>query len=138
MGEVVNWLLRISWADLVIGTAAGFGAAMMLTMLTLYLHGKRSGLAGNAEHDGINEHKRLLLYCGDVKALTDLAIQRHMSDVAFLQRFRAQPCYEILAPHFSDDVRQRLAQARGHDGHADLAAACRAECERLEQLWQAS
>ena len=136
MGEVVKRLLQTSWADLAIGTAAGFGAAMMLTMLTIYLRGNPSGLAGNAEHDGIDEQKQLLLFCSDVKALTDLAIQRHMSDAAFLHRFRAQPCYEILAPHFSDDFRERLARPRGHDGHADLATACRAECERLEQLWQ--
>jgi len=136
MDRVVQWLLQVSWADLLIGTMAGFVAAVLLTMLSLHLRHIRSAAPEKGEHWALDERQQNLLYCGDIKALTDLAIQRHLTDFAFVQRFRAQPCYEILSPHFSKDFRERLARSRKFDGGKDLAAACREECERLERLWQ--
>ena len=137
MDEIAKSLLRLSGADLAAGAVAAIILLGPLVVLPLYRRWRRSGDDQSIDLARLEGQRRLLLYCGDVKALTDLAIQRHMSDVAFLQRFQAQPCYEILTPHFSAAFREQLAQPRKHDGRADLAAACRAECERLEQLWQA-
>jgi len=137
MNQVAKLLQQISWTDLTVGTFAGFVAALLLTMLTLHLRRYRSGRSDQPERGGRDDRHQLLLYCGDIKALTDLAVQRHMSNATFLQRFQAQPCYNILSPYFSEDFRERLLQPRRKDGRMDLASACRAECERLERLWQA-
>lgn len=137
MEAISNWLLRLSGADLAYGTAAAIAGAVVLVSLTLHFRQRWTRYEDNSDSDAVREKRQLLLYCGDVKALTDLAVQRHLSDVAFLQRFREQPCYGKLLPHFSDEFRERMNRKPAHDGHAELAAACREECERLEQLWQA-
>ena len=136
MGEAAKWLLGLSGADLAYGMAAAIAAAVLVIALTLHLRQQRNCDDDRVDSAERKEREQLLLYCGDVKALTDLAIQRHFSDVAFLHRFQAQSCYEILVPHFSGALQERLAQPGRHDGRADLASACREECERLERLWQ--
>lgn len=136
MDDVVQWLLQISWIDLAVGTVAGLAAAGLLTALAFHLSRRAEGDGGGAARATLEERRRLLLFCGDVKALTDLAIQRHMSDTAFLQRLQAQPCYEILSPYFNEKFREHLAEPHRHDGRSDLAAACREECERLERQWR--
>lgn len=134
MEAVAKWLLQISWIDLAVGTAAGLAAAGLLAIMAFYLRW-RAATGGGIERDVPDERQRLLLFCGDVKALTDLAIQRHMSDAVFYRRFQEQPSYEILFPHFSERFREHLVRPRRPDGHSDLAAACREECDRLEQQW---
>ena len=136
MDVIVKALMQLSWADLVVGAAAFAAAAGSLAFLVLYTRARRALDDDSIERSIMEEKRQLLLYCGDAKALADLAIQRHMSDTAFLQHFQQQHCYKILAPHFSDAFRERLARKRKNDGHADLATASRAEFERLEQLWQ--
>jgi len=137
MGTIAKWLLGLSGADLAYGAAAAIAAAVLLVALTLHVRQQRTRGQNILDGDASSERKQMLLYCGDIKALTDLAVQRHMSDVTFLQRFQEQPCYTALTPHFSNAFRERLNDKLRQDGHADLAAACREECERLEQLWQA-
>ena len=137
MEAIPNLLLRLSGADYAYGTAAAIAAAVLVISVTLHLRQQRKREVNDLDLDAFREKRQLLLYCGDVKALTDLAIQRHMSDVTFLQRLREQPCYDTLLTHFSSAFHERLDQKLKHDGHGDLAAACRKECERLEQLWQA-
>jgi hypothetical protein len=135
MDQIAKWLPQISWTDLAVGLAVGAAVLGALVLLAIFLRprgrdddaGRRSG-----EQD---EQRRL--FCEDAKVLADLAIQRHMSDVAFLERFRAQPCYGALFSHFSEQFRERLAQPGEHHGHSDLAVACREECERLKQQWRA-
>ena len=136
MDKVAQWLLQISWSDLAVGTVSGLAAAGLLTALALYLSRHADGDGAGAARATLEERQRLLLSCGDIKALTDLAIQRHMSDTAFLQRFQAQPCYQILSPHFGEKFREHLAEPHRHDGRSDLAVACREECERLERQWR--
>jgi len=135
MGEFAKWLPRVSWTDLTIGIAVGLAILGALTTLAYYLLPHERGNDDGPRREGEEERRRLL--CGDAKVLADLAIQRHMSDVAFLERFQAQPCYDALYSHFSDTFRERLTQPGKHHGHSDLAAACREECERLEQQWRA-
>ena len=136
MGGIAKGIAQYSWAGLAAGWVVAIAAAGILAFLILYLR-RSQGREDDIIERGIREERRQrLLYCGDVKALADLAIQRHMSDAAFLQHCQNQPCYKALLPHFSDAFRERLAQKFRPDGHADLATACRLECERLEQLWQ--
>ena len=137
MVAIPNWLLRLSGADVAYGSAAAIAGAVVLVSLTLHFRQRWNRHDDSSESDAARERRQLLLYCGDVKALTDLAVQRHMSDVAFLDRLREQPCYDRLSPHFSNEFRERLNSKLRQDGHADLAAACREECDRLEQQWQA-
>jgi hypothetical protein len=135
MSDIAKWLLQISWSDLAIGIAAGLAATGLLTFLALRLRRRDDG--DGRPQDQTDEKRRLLLFCGDAKALADLAIQRHMSDLAFVQRFQAQPCYEFLSPHFSETFRQAMAHPGQHRGRSDLADACRRECEQLQQQWTA-
>lgn len=136
MDVIGKALLQLTWADLVVGAAVIAAIGGSVAFLVLYARGLRSLDDDGIERSIMEERRQLLLYCGDAKALADLAIQRHMSDAAFLQHFQQQPCYKILAPHFCDAFRERLAQRRRNDGHAELATASRVEFERLEQLWQ--
>jgi hypothetical protein len=137
MGEIGKWLSQASWADLAIGIALGLAVLSVLTVLAFSLlpreRAKDDGVA--SEHQEKEERRRLL--CEDAKVLADLAIQRHMSDAAFLERFRTQPCYDALFSHFSEKFREHLTQPGGQHGRSELAAACRAECERLERQWRA-
>jgi hypothetical protein len=136
MGEIAKWLPQISWADLMAGIAVGLTVVGALILLAFFLLPRdRDDDAGARLEREEAEQRRLL--CEDAKILADLAIQRHMSDAAFLERFRTQPCYDALFSHFSEKFRQRLAQPGGHHRHSDLAIACREECERLEQQWRA-
>ena len=136
MDEVAKWLLQVSWIDLAVGTISGLAAVGVLTALALYLSRRADGDGDGGARETLEERRRLLLFCDDVKALTDLAIQRHMSDTAFLLRFQAQPSYEILSPHFGEKFREHLAEPHRRDGRSNLAMACREECERLERQWQ--
>jgi hypothetical protein len=135
MGEVAKWLVQVSWMDLAVGVMAGLAAAGLLTVLVMSLG--RSNRDGDGRSDDVpQEQQRLLLFCGDARALADLAVQRHMSDLAFFQRFQSQPCYQALSPHFSEQFREHLAQPGRQSGRSDLASACRQECERLEREWR--
>jgi hypothetical protein len=136
MGESIKWLPQISWADLLVGVAVGLAILAALILLAYFLLPRRRENDDSIARARKEEEQRRLL-CEDARVLADLAIQRHMSDVAFLERFRMQPCYDALFSHFSETFRERLAHARGHDGHSDLAVACREECERLERQWRA-
>ena len=129
--------LGLTWSELGAIAAAAIAAAGLLAALLWYLRRSSSGEDESADHTAQLERRQLLLSCGDVKVLADLAIQRHMSDTAFFQRFQEQPCFGVLLPHFSDEFREHLAQKPKPDRRANLATACRAECERLERLWQA-
>jgi hypothetical protein len=136
MDVIAKALMHLSWADLAFGAAIIAIAAGLSVLLVVHARNRESDNDDSIERNVMEERRQLLLYCGDAKALADLAVQRHMSDTAFLQHFQQQPGYKILSAHFGDAFRDRLAQKRRHDGRADLATACRAECERLEQLWQ--
>lgn len=136
MDEVAQWLLQVSWIDLAVGTVSGLAAAGLLTAMALYLSRRADSDGEGTPGAAVEERRRLLLFCDDVKALADLAIQRHMSDTAFLQRFQAQPCYQFLSPHFAEKFREHLAEPHRHHGRSDLAVACREECERLERQWR--
>jgi len=136
MGEIAKWLPQVSWTDLAIGIAAGLAILGALVLLAYFLLPRqRNDETGSSREREEKERRHLL--CEDAKVLADLAIQRHMSDVAFLERLRAQPCYDALYSHFSDGFRERLTQPNKHPGRSDMAAACREECERLEQQWRA-
>jgi len=137
MGEIAKWLPQISWSDLLAGIAVGLAILGALTVLAFFLRPRDRGNDAGARLEREEEQQRRLL-CEDAKVLADLAIQRHMSDTAFLERFRTQPCYDALFFHFSEKFRERLAQPSGHHGHSDLAIACREECERLERQWRSS
>lgn len=136
MGEIAKWLPQISWTDLAIGIAVGLAVLGALVILAFFLLPRDRTDDNSARLEREEEEQRRLL-CEDAKVLADLAIQRHMSDVAFLERFRTQPCYDALFSHFSEKFRERLAHPARHYGRSDLAAACREECERLERQWRA-
>jgi hypothetical protein len=136
MGEFAKWLPQISWTDLVVGIAIGVALLGGLIMLAFFLRPRDRQDDDDGVQRGREEEQRRLL-CEDARILADLAIQRHMSDVAFLERFRTQPCYAALFSHFSEQFRERLTQPVNRHGHSDLAIACREECERLEQQWRA-
>jgi len=129
-------LLGVTWSQLGAIAVAAIAAAVLLAALRWYLRRSSSDADENVDQTAHLERRQLLLSCGDTKALADLAIQRHMSDTVFLQRFQEQPCFGLLLPHFSDEFREHLAQKPKPDRRANLATACRAECERLERLWQ--
>ena len=135
MGEIAKWLPLVSWTDLGVGIAVGLAILGMLTLLTYCLLRRERGDEGGSRREPEEERWRLL--CEDARVLADLAIQRHMSDIAFLERFRAQPCYDALYSHFSETFRERLMQPGKLHGRSDLAAACREECDRLERQWRA-
>jgi hypothetical protein len=136
MGEIAKWLPQVSWSDLAVGIAVGLAILGALILLAFFLrpHDRDDD---NSARLAREIQEQLWLLCEDAKVLADLAIQRHMSDVAFLERFRAQPCYDALLSHFSEQFRDRLAQPGAHYGRSDLAIACREECERLERQWRA-
>lgn len=135
MDEIAKWLPQISWTDLAVGMAFVSAILGALILLAFFLRPR-----GPDDDDAVRrrhlEDEQRRLFCEDAKVLADLAIQRHMSDVAFLERFRAQPCYGALLSFFSEKFRERLAQPGEHHGHSDLAVACREECERLERQWR--
>jgi hypothetical protein len=132
MGDIMKWLLPNLWAGLAISTAAGFTIAAIMTYLAHRLR-KLNNINDSALRAAMHERQRLLLSCGDAKALADLAIQRHMDDTVFLRRLRAQPCYETLYPHFSEPLRRQIAhELDDPDRRKILAAACREDIERLE------
>jgi hypothetical protein len=136
MDAFAKWL-GLTWSELGAIAAAAIAAAGLLAALRWYLRRPSNGEDESVEHAAQLERRQSLLSCSDVKALADLAIQRHMSDAIFLQRFQEQPCFGVLLPHFSDEFREYLAQKLKPDRRSNLAIACRAECERLERLWQA-
>ena len=133
MGEIAKWLVQVSWTDLAVGAMAGLAAAALLAVLVMSLtHSDRDGRSDEVPQ----EQQRLLLFCGDARVLADLAVQRHMSDAAFSQRFQSQPCCQALSPHFSEQFREYLAQPGQQKNRSGLASACRQECERLERQWR--
>ena len=90
MGEFAKWLPQVSWTDLAVGIAAGLAILGALVLLAYFLlPRRREDETGSSREREEKERRRLL--CEDAKVLADLAIQRHMSDVAFLARLRAQP-----------------------------------------------
>ena len=135
MGEAAKWLVQVSWTDLAVGVMAGLAAAGLLAVLIMSF-GRSNRDKDSTSQDQPRDQQRLLLFCGDARALADLAVQRHMSDIAFFQRFQSQPCYQVLSPHFSEEFREHLAQPSRQSGRSGLASACRQECERLEQQWR--
>ena len=135
MHDVAKWFLQNWQAGLAIVAAVGCGVAALVTY-----RGHRSQTLDKtddaAQHTALQERRTLVLLCGDAKALADLAIQRHMSDAVFLQRLRAQPCFNTLFPHFSEDFRQQITLEPGDQkGKQTLAEICRKELERLEREW---
>jgi hypothetical protein len=134
MDQIATALPRIPWTDLAVGLAVGAAVLGALTLLVFFLRPQSRDDDGGWRGREQDEQRRL--FCEDAKVLADLAIQRHMSDVVFLERFRAQPCYDVLFSSFSEKFRERLAQPGAHHGHSDLAVACREECERLERQWR--
>jgi len=132
MGETVQWLYQNMWAGLAASAAIGSIVAAIATVCR-----NRQALGGATRapiQQSTPEWRSLQLACGDAKAMADLAMQRHWDDDNFLRRFRSQPCYEILSPHFSDAFRQILQRPAAHDHrHPTLADTCRKEVERLER-----
>jgi hypothetical protein len=136
MGDVARWLQQNLWAGLAAGAAAGFAIAAVLTCLAFLLR-KPSNIDDGALSLALQERQRVLLLCGDAKALADLAIQRHMGDTLFLQQLRTQSCNVALSSHFSEEFRHQIAQERDdRQGRPTLATAYRKEIERLEQEWR--
>ena len=134
MGEVAKWFTQNLWAGLAYGAAAGFVVAALLTLL---MH--RSRDSGD-EDEGNNAHltqerQRLLLLCGDAKALADLAIQRYMTNPEFLRRLQTQPCYDALIPHLSEEFLSQTALQTNDARGSTLATLFRREIERLEREW---
>ena len=133
MGEIAKGILQNLWAALAIGAVAGFAIAALLTHLALRLRKARRS-DESALGAALQERQRLLLYCGDAKALADLAIQRHVTDIAFLQHLRMQPCYEALSLYFSESFQREIAECHGvHSRDPLLALACRREIDQLEK-----
>jgi hypothetical protein len=133
MDDTVKGILQNLWGASAIGAAAGFAIAAALTYSAFRLRKPKQG-DERALGAAPQERRRLLLFCGDVKALADLAIQRHMSDTIFRGRLQALPCYDPLFPYFSESLRQQIAglpddQKRG----GVLAVSCREEIEQLER-----
>ena len=133
MGDIAKGILQNLWGALAIGAAAGFAIAAVLTYLAFRLRKPKLGDEG-ALRAGLQERQRLLLLCGDAKALADLAIQRHIADTAFLEHLRAQPCYAALSPYFSEAFHRQIAERSGVQSRSPLMAlACRREIDLLEK-----
>ena len=132
MPMVANWLLQNLWVELALGCAVGFALAVPLLYLQHFARQKNK----EREEDVQAAHERrqrFLLFCADAKVIAGLAMQRCMSDLQFLQSFRAQPCFEALFPFFSEEFKALLTQEPGnHANKAVLAVACHAELARLE------
>jgi hypothetical protein len=133
MHEALRWFLQNAWVGWILGAVMGLAVAIPLTFLDRI---RRAKGAGNpAIHEQLNKRQEIRLLCGDARALADLAIQRHLSDAAFLRRLQAQPSYTVLSPYLSDRFRQLLTQeALSEDGRGLLAAACLEEIEKLEHV----
>jgi hypothetical protein len=133
MGETTRGILQNLWAASAIGATAGFVIAAVLTYLVFRSRKPKQG-DENALRAALQERRRLLLLCGDAKALADLAIQRHISDTTFLEHLRAQPCYAGLSPHFSEAFHRQIAECSGVQSRSPLLAlACRREIDQLEK-----
>ncbi len=134
MPMVANWFLQNLWVELALGCMVALGLAVPL----LYLQHLARQKSKEREEESLVERerrRRFQLFCADAKVITDLAMQRCMTDVQFLQSFRAQPCFEELFPFFSEEFRELLAQEPGnHANKALLAIACHAELSRLEAM----
>ena len=132
MPMVANWLLQNLWVELALGCAVGGALAVPL----LYLQHLARQKNKEREEDlraARERRQRFLMFCADAKVITDLAMQRYMSDMQFVQCLRAQPCFETLFPYFSAEFRTLLAQElSNHANKACLAIACHAELSRLE------
>jgi hypothetical protein len=132
MPMVANWLLQNLWVELALGCTVGFALAVPLVYLQ-HLARQKSKERDEELLVARERRQRFLMFCTDAKVITDLAMQRYMSDVQFLQSFRAQPCFDELFPFFSEEFRELLAQEPGdHANKAFLAVACHAEVTRLE------
>jgi len=132
MNELTQWFLQNAWAGLAVGVATSVVIAAIV-IFTLYRLLPPS-ITGNFPSEQSQEYSRLILFCGDAKALADISIQRCIGNSDFLRRFHAQPSYAALLPYFSPDFQRQMAQEQDdHDGRPILAMACQAEIERLEQ-----
>jgi hypothetical protein len=133
MGDIARWLQQNLWTGLAAGAAAGFAIAAALTCLAFLLR-RPNNIDDEASGLARQERQRLLLLCGDAKALADLAVQRHLPDIAFLEHLRAQPCYAALSPYFSDTFQREITKCPGLQSRSPLLAlACRKEIDLLEK-----
>jgi hypothetical protein len=134
MPMVANWLLQNLWVELALGCAVG--VALAVPLLNLQHLARQKNKEREEDLQAARERRqRFLLFCADAKVIADLAMQRCMSDLQFLQSFRAQPCFEALYPFFSEEFRALLAQQPGNLANkAFLPATCHAEISRLESM----
>jgi hypothetical protein len=133
MGALVNSLLQNLWVEMALGCAGGFAIAVLLVYVQHYVRQLKKNHEEDLQTDQ-ERRQRFLLYCADAKVVTGLAMQRHMSDVQFLDSLRAQPCFEALFPFFSEEFKELLNREPGGLAiTAFLAPACHAEITRLER-----
>ena len=129
---VANWLSDNLWAELAFGACGGFALAAILLYFQ-YRAGETNQIQRDEQRLAHERRHQFQLLCADAKVLTDLAMQRYMSDAQFLQCMRAQPCFAALFPYFSEQFRALLNQEpSGRANKAFLAVACHAEITRLE------
>ncbi len=126
------WFTHNLWAGLACVAAAG---SLVAALSPLLWDRSRSSAGEGGEGDVaiLQKRQRFLLFCGDAKALADLAIQRNMINREFLRHLQLQPCYDALVPllgeHFLSMVALHETDARG----SALAMLFRKEIERLER-----
>lgn len=129
---VANWLSDNLWVELTFGACGGFALAAILLYFQ-YRAGEANQIQRDEQRLAHERRHQFQLLCADAKVMTDLAMQRYMSDAQFLQCMRAQPCFAALFPYFSEEFRALLNQEPGdHANKAFLAVACHAELTRLE------
>jgi hypothetical protein len=132
MSGFTQLLSHNSTASLAAGAAICLALAALFFVASCFKPTKR-----NADDDTsrpeVQKYQRLKLHCEDLRALSNLAIQRHMSDAEFLRHLHIQPCYGELQAHFDDDLQKRLKQEPADSsGRSILAVACLSNVERLE------
>jgi hypothetical protein len=134
MGVTADLLTWNFWAGLALGFAIGLAGAWLFALLNR-AQAQQNDERAMDERRTMEERKQFLLFCGDGKAVADLAIQRNMMNEEFLRRLKTLPCHAVLAPHLSEEF---AALSNGHihdDRGPTLAVAFRRDVERLEREW---
>ena len=133
MSDVAHWVLHHLGAVFAASAAICLALAGLL-VVWVFRTTSPPHRHDTASRDLAEKLRRLKLQSGDVKALANLAIQRHMDNKTFLHHLNGQRSCRELLQYFNMDLQQKLAhEPADQSSKSMLAAACLNEIERLER-----